>query len=123
MIVQNALFVSAGTVGIAVSVIHGVLMQRLMISPILAGDDLPGRSRRIFPLLMHFSTAVWFLAGVGLVFASLCLPLSTTMVIAYVTALVYALGAFANFWGTRGRHFGWIPLAVSVALIGWALLV
>ena len=123
MIAQNALFVSAGAVGIAVSVIHGVLMQRLMIAPVLAGDDLPGRSRRIFPVLMHFSTAVWFLAGVALVVASLYLPASTTMVIAYVTAMLYALGAFANFWGARGRHFGWIPLAVSVTLIGWALVV
>ena len=121
MIAQNVLFVAAGAVGVAVSVIHGVLMQRLMIGPILAGNDLPGRSRRIFPVLMHFSTAVWFLTGVGLIVASLYLPASTTMVIAYLTAALYAMGAFGNFWGTRGRHFGWIPLAGSVALIAWAL--
>ncbi|MDJ0758465.1 MAG: hypothetical protein QNJ19_03660 [Woeseiaceae bacterium] len=123
MIAQHVLFVTAGAVGVAVSVIHGVLMQRLMIAPILAGGDLPDRSRRIFPALMHFSTVVWFLAGVALVFASVYLPASTTMVVACVTALLYALGAFGNFWGTRGRHFGWIPLAFSVALIAWALVV
>ncbi len=121
MTTQSWLFVSAGVLGLAVSVIHGVLMQRLMIVPILAGSDIPGRSRRIFPVLMHFSTVVWFLAGAVLVVASLYLPASTTMVIACVTALLYALGAVGNFWGTRGRHFGWIPLTLSVTLIGWAL--
>ncbi len=120
---QEALFVTAGVIGVVVSLIHGVLMQRLMIGPILAGNDLPGRGRRIFPILMHFSTAVWFLAGVALVVASLYLTTSISVVIACAAALLYSLGAVGNFWGTRGRHFGWIPLAVSVALILWALFV
>ncbi|MEL6951254.1 MAG: hypothetical protein AAGM16_14190 [Pseudomonadota bacterium] len=120
---QEAFFITAGIIGVVVSVIHGVLMQRLLIGPILAGNDVPVRGRRIFPILMHFSTAVWFLAGVALVMASLYLTTSITMVIACVAALLYALGAVGNFWGTRGRHFGWILLAFAVVLIMWALFV
>ena len=112
---QEAFFITAGIIGVVVSVIHGV--------PILAGNDVPVRGRRIFPILMHFSTAVWFLAGGALVMASLYLTTSITMVIACVAALLYALGAVGNFWGTRGRHFGWILLAFAVALIMWALFV
>ncbi|MEM9402083.1 MAG: hypothetical protein AAGA44_06235 [Pseudomonadota bacterium] len=120
---QEAFFITAGVIGVFVSVIHGVLMQRLMIGPIVAGNDLPERGRRIFPVLMHFSTAVWFLAGVALVLASLYLTKSITMVIACVAAVLYTLGAVGNFWGTRGRHFGWTLLAASVVLIMWALFV
>ncbi|MEM1437215.1 MAG: hypothetical protein AAGG11_24430 [Pseudomonadota bacterium] len=120
--VQSALLITAGALGMAVSVIHGLLMQRLMIEPVLAGNDLPHRGRRIFAILMHFSTAVWFLAGAAIIAASLYLPPSTTTVIASVAAVLYALGAVGNFWGTHGRHFGWIPLAGAVVLIAWALL-
>ncbi|MFT4584936.1 MAG: hypothetical protein ACI915_002882 [Gammaproteobacteria bacterium] len=40
--------------------------------------------------------------------------------IAYIVAAIFASGAAANFWATRGKHFGWMLLAVagSLAVIG-----
>ena len=121
MISQSVLFIAAGAIGMGVAVLHGVLMQRLMIAPLLAGNDLPARGRGIFPILMHYSTAVWLLAGAALVWASAALPAEATVVMACTAAVLYSLGAIGNFVGTRGRHFGWIPLTGSVALIVWGV--
>jgi hypothetical protein len=40
--------------------------------------------------------------------------------IAYIVAAIFASGAAANFWATRGKHFGWMLLAVAglLAVIG-----
>ena len=35
---------------------------------------------------------------------------------------MFLYGAVANLWGTRGRHPGWMLMAVAVALIAFDLL-
>lgn len=110
-------FISAGLIGILVSVVHGVLMQRLMIRPILAHAPLAEPSQRLVPLLLHFSTVVWFVGGLALALVTLYAGAATKLVTAIFVLGFYSFGAAGNFWGTRGKHPGWVLLALSAALI------
>ena len=76
---RDTALVTAGLIGSGLAVMHGVLVQRLMVRPIEAlsrrGDRLPRTVRRLVPLLLHFSTACWFLSGFALI-ADFVLPRS-----------------------------------------------
>jgi hypothetical protein len=118
---QDLAFVLAGGIGLSVAVVHGVLTQRYMVRPVgrlLAAD---GRTApaigKLVPLLLHYSTVTWFLGGIALIAASLWLePPSKTAVGAVVGGL-YLYGVIGNAWATRGRHPGWMLLAVAIILI------
>ena len=104
-----------------VSVVHGRIIQRLMIDPIkeLAAPDgrFPGPVLRLIPLLLQFSTVCWLLGGIALIAAPFWFDAPTRLTLAVVVGAFYAFGALGNLWATRGRHFGWMLLAVAVALI------
>lgn len=110
-------FVGAGCIGCFVAVIHGVIMQKKMIKPIIAGIDLPAPTRRLLPLLLHFSTLFWFLGGAAMIVAPFFASKDVLLTTAVFVAVLYSFGAVGNFWGTRGRHPGWALLAVAAALI------
>ena len=71
---QDATLAMAGITGAGVAVVHGILVQRYMVSPFeefaLADKRVAGSIRRLVPLLLHFSTIVWFLGGLALVAAA-----------------------------------------------------
>ncbi len=113
----NWALITAGAIGCIVAVFHGVLMQKLMIKPILAGAKLAQTSRRLVPLLLHFSTLFWFLGGVALIVVPLVGDASAVVTTSIFVGAMYAFGAVGNFWGTSGKHPGWVLLAVSAALI------
>jgi len=115
-------FVAAGIIGCIVAVIHGVLLQKLMIRPILNGAKLAETSRRLVPLLLHFSTIFWFLGGLALIIVPSFADAPTMLATAVFVGALYGFGAIGNFWGTRGKHPGWMLLAVAVALIAYAAL-
>lgn len=106
----------AGLIGVLVSVFHGILMQRLMIRPILAHAPLAAPSQRLVPLLLHFSTFVWFSGGVALIAVTLYADASSKFVTALFVIGFYGFGTIGNLWGTRGKHPGWALLALAVAL-------
>ncbi len=110
-------FVAAGCIGCVVAVFHGVLMQKLMIRPILTGMKLPQPTRRLVPLLLHFSTVFWFLGGVALTVVPLFAAPPVMLATALFVGVMYGFGAIGNFWGTGGRHPGWVLLALAVSLI------
>ena len=110
-------FVAAGIIGCIVAVIHGLLLQKLMIRPILSGAKLAETSRRLVPLLLHFSTIFWFLGGVALIIVPSMGSASTVLATAIFVGTLYGFGALGNLWGTRGKHPGWMLLAVAVGLI------
>lgn len=113
-------FVAAGFMGIIVSIFHGIVMHRRMIKPILSAPKLPQSTRRLLPILLHFSTLCWFLGGVALMAIPFFPNTASILTTAIVVGGFYLFGVIGNFWGTRGRHPGWALLAIAVALIAYA---
>ena len=112
-------FVAAGCVGCFVAVVHGIALQKRMVNPILAGTKLHDTTRRLVPLLLHFSTIFWFLGGLVLIAVPFMASKDTGLAAAAFVGALYVFGAVGNLWGTRGKHPGWMLLAVAVALIAW----
>ncbi len=118
---QDLAFALAGGIGLSVAVVHGVLTQRYMVRPVgrlLAAD---GRTApaigKLVPLLLHYSTVTWFLGGIALIAASLWLEPPSKTAIGAVVGSLYLYGVIGNAWATRGRHPGWMLLAVAIILI------
>ncbi len=122
---QNIALGLAGVIGSATAVVHGVLTQRLMVRPIAALFLSHGRIsapvRRLVPLLLQFSTVVWFGGGLALIAASLWFDRDVRRATGLLVGATYLFGALGNLWGTRGRHPGWMLMAAAVVLIAVAL--
>jgi hypothetical protein len=118
---QDAALAMAGIIGAGVAVVHGVLVQRLMVRPFeafaLADRRIAGSTRRLVPLLLHFSTIVWFLGGLALVAAAHWFGQDVRLAISLFVGGSYLFGAIGNLWGTRGRHPGWMLMAAALLLI------
>ena len=67
---QSAALALAGVIGGLTAVIHGILIQRLVVRPVeatfLAEPRTPKAIRRLVPLLMQFSTFAWLLGALAL---------------------------------------------------------
>lgn len=113
-------FVAAGFLGIFVAIFHGIVTQKRMITPILNATQFPQSTRRLVPLLLHFTTLCWFLGGAALIATPFFPNTASVLTTAVCVGGFYAFGAIGNFWGTRGRHPGWVLLAIAVALIAYA---
>jgi hypothetical protein len=118
---QNAALAMAGIIGAGVAVVHGVLVQRLMVRPFeafaLADRRIAGSTRRLVPLLLHFSTIFWFLGGLALVAAANWFGPDVRLVISLFVGVSYLFGTIGNLWATRGRHPGWMLMAAALVLI------
>ena len=118
---QNAALGLAGVIGSGTAVVHGVLTQRFMVRPIealfLSDGRISAPVRRLVPLLLHFSTIVWFLGGLALIAAAYWLRPDARLATSVFVGGGYLFGAIGNLWGTRGRHPGWMLLAAAVVLI------
>jgi len=118
---QNAALFAAGILGGAVAVFHGIVIQRLMVRPIevlfRANGRTSGTIRRLVPLLLHFSTLVWFVGGLALIAAATVSGPAARLVICLFVGGVYLFGVLGNLWGTRGHHPGWMLLGIAVILI------
>jgi len=110
-------FVAAGIMGCITAVVHGLLLQKLMVKPIREQVRLDRNSARLVPLLLHFSTIFWFLGGVALIIAPSLSDASTVLALSVFVGTLYSFGAVGNFWGTRGKHPGWMLLVITLALI------
>jgi len=122
---QDSALAAAGLMGSAVAVVHGLLVQRLMVRPfreISAGDGrFRGAIGRLVPLLLHFSTFGWLLGGMVLIAAAGWLHGAERLVVASFVGSLFLFGAAGNLWATRGRHPGGILMATAVALIALSL--
>ena len=118
---QNAALLAAGILGSAVAVFHGIVTQRLMVRPIEALFRADGRTsgtiRRLVPLLLHFSTIVWFAGGLALIAAASVFGPDARLATGLFVGSAYLFGVLGNLWGTRGRHPGWMLLGIAVILI------
>jgi hypothetical protein len=119
---QDIVLASAGVTGGFVAVVHGVLVQRWMVRPIgelaVDAERMAGSTRRMVPLLLHFSTAAWFLGGLAMIAAAVWFGPGARLATALFVGGLYLYGALGNLWATRGRHPGWLLMAVALALIG-----
>ena len=118
---QSAALGMAGLIGSFVAVVHGILTQRRMVRPIeaflLADRHTSAPITRLVPLLLHFSTIVWFLGGLTLIAAAIWFNRDAKLATGLFVGSTYLLGALGNLWGTRGRHPGWMLMAAALILI------
>lgn len=120
---QNTALTLAGVMGSCVAVVHGILVQRLMVAPweALADGRMSEPVRRIVPLLLHFSTAAWFLGGLSLVAAANWFGRDARLATGLLVGALFLYGALGNLWGTRGLHPGWMLMTVALVLIACGL--
>ena len=110
---ETVLLPLAGLLGVIVALAHGWLGE----TKIIAHSKFPGRQAKGFVRAMwHLSSASW-IAGSLLIAASpwLVTPAQRPWVVAYA-CLPMVWSIVANAWISRGRHFGWMALAVVVGL-------
>lgn len=108
---------TAGLIGSIVAIVHGVLMQRLMVRPILDQVEVTPATQRLLPILLQFSTFCWLFGGLVLMAAPLLPNTASIVTAAGFVGAFYMFGAVGNFIGTKGRHPGWVLLTISSALI------
>lgn len=117
--------IAAGIVGSVTAIIHGVLIERLMVRPfdaILAGDRRVSLViRRLVSPLLHYSTVSWFLGGLVLIAAALWFGAEARLATGLMVGGHFLYGLLGNAWATGGRHPGWMLLALSVGLIAYGL--
>jgi hypothetical protein len=122
---QNAALTIAGVIGSGVAVVHGILVQRLMVKPFeefaLADGRIGAAVRRLVPLLLHLSTISWFLGGLALIAAARWLERDARFATGVFVGSLYLFGALGNLWGTRGYHPGWMLMAVALVLIAFGI--
>jgi hypothetical protein len=118
---QDASLVLAGLVGGCTALVHGLLVQRLVVRPyesfLATAPKTPAAIRRIMPLLVHFSTIAWMLGALALIAAAGWFEPQARLVTGLSVGSLYLLGALGNLWGTRGRHPGWMLMAAALVLI------
>ena len=118
---QDAALALAGVIGSSVAVFHGVLTQRLMVRSVealfVADRRIAAPIRRLVPLLLQFSTFNWLLGGLVLIAAALWFEHDARLATGLLVGSSYLYGAVGNLWGTRGRHPGWMLMAVALVLI------
>ena len=74
------------------------------------------------PLLLHFSTIVWFLGGLALIAAAIWFDRDARLATGLFVGSTYLFGALGNLWGTRGRHPGWMLMAAALILIVFGVI-
>jgi len=112
---------AAGVVGAGTAIIHGVLTQKLMVVPVdrrlKADAAVSNQIRRLVASLLQYSTFSWLAGGGALVAAALYLGPEARLAVSLVVGAGYAYGVIANCWATRGRHPGWMLLALCLGLM------
>ena len=123
---QSIAICTAGVFGGVAAIAHGILLNRRIIAPLRQHLDdvrvLPRTAVRLLTPILQVSTLAWFMGGTLLVLGSAYPTDPFRPIVAAGVGIVYLHAAVANFAATRGRHFGWIPFAISVALLSAALL-
>jgi hypothetical protein len=125
MIWPNAALAMAGVIGSGVAVVHGILVQRLMLKPFeelaLADRRIGISIRRLGPLLLHFSTISWLLGGLVLIAAARWLEGDARLTTSILVGSLYLFGALGNLWATRRLHPGWVLMTAALVLSAFGI--
>jgi hypothetical protein len=118
---KDAALGTAGIIGCGVAVIHGVLTEKFMVKPIEAiartDNRIAAPIRRLVSMLLQFSTFNWFIGGLALIAAAIWFDQGARLATGVLVGSSYLYGALGNFWGTRGRHPGWMLMSAALILI------
>jgi len=114
---SNTLLILAGFGGAIVALVHGYLGQTIVLPSFSGGTP---SVRRVNHVVFQLSTLYWFAGGIALICAALFFDQGERTVIVTMVSFLYITGSIGNFWATRGRHPGWVLLAIvtGLALIG-----
>lgn len=125
----TSLLCTAGLLGVMVAFAHGIIMQRAIVRPLRTGIEghgvLHGVSRRLVAPLLHVSTLDWFVVGVALLFAAASGETNLRLGVCLVAIPIYLAAAVVNLFATKGRHIGWVAMALAGVLTSaaaWQLL-
>ena len=110
---NDFLIYAAGGLGMIIAVVHGYIGEVKVVAPV---TGINRSAKRVLSAVMFLSAIYWFAAGALLVVAPLILESDAKRLAAFFVGTIYLSGALANFWATRGRHFGWMLLAIATAL-------
>ena len=103
----------AGVAGIVVALIHGALGETKVFA---RATIEPARVRMLLRLVWQAGTVAWIGGGVLLIAAPWMASEPARHWIIATIAIVYGVGALANAYWSRGRHFGWMALSAVIAL-------
>lgn len=110
---SEILLIAAGVLGLIVAAIHAYLGQVRLIAP----AKFPGRvQRQMVQAIWHFSALVWAASALVFLYAAQQLTGDARWLAVTLACLPLAYGLVCNVWITHGKHFGWILLAVVIAL-------
>jgi hypothetical protein len=110
---RDLLLQAAGGLGIAAALVHGYLGE----TKVFASPRIPaGRARLLLRGVWHCSVVDWVVMGALLMLVPTMGSDRARIAIISASAVVFAAGAIGNAWASRGRHFGWVWLAVVVGL-------
>ena len=117
--------VAAGVVGGGTALIHGLLLQRIMVKPTETLFSAEGRistpMRRLAVSLLHFTTFNWLLSGLGLIVAAVWLDQHERLAIGIFSGSSFLFGAFSALWAVRRLHPSWMLMVTAVVLIIFGL--
>ena len=105
----------AGAIAIFVAVGHGWMGDQA-----LRQQPLTAEMRNFIRAAYQFGTAGWLAVGV-LMLASNGLGVNDRQTLGLVAIALFGFAALTNAWFTRGRHPGWVLLAVTCVLTGLSL--
>ena len=103
----------AGIAAIVVALIHGVLGETKVFA---RATIEPPRLRTLIRVVWQAGTVAWIGGGVLLIAAPWMQSEPARHWIIVTIATVYGVGALANAWWSRGRHFGWMALGSVIML-------
>ena len=104
---------AAGCLAVLAAVVHGVLGE----TKVFANARIePAGAKLLLRLVWQCSAVAWIGLGVLLIAAPYMASDAARGWIVGAATGTYGLGALANAWATKGRHFGWMVLAAVVVL-------
>src|SRR5262245_38221988 len=104
---------ASGVVVLAAAFVHGLLGETHVFA---RARIEPERLRGLIRLVWQCSAVAWAGVAVLLIAAPWMGSQMARHWIVGTAVVIYGFGAIVNAWVLRGRHFGWILLAIIVAL-------
>ena len=125
---MQPLLATAAILALVTGVVHSFLGERLIfrhlrvssIVPTLPAPPLQNRHVRILWATWHLASVLaWAFAGLLWQLARASLPSLSAQSVLMAAAAGFIAGSLLVLFATRGRHLGWIALAV-VGALSWA---
>ncbi|MGQ3378075.1 hypothetical protein ACT6P6_08430 [Priestia endophytica] len=123
---QSISLTAAGAIGGGTAVIHGMLMQRLIIRPIEAvfvtDERISAPLQRLVLLLLHFTTLNWLLSGLTLIAAAIWFEQNVKLATGLLAGSSFLYAASISLWVMRRLHPSWILMTIAFILIVLGLM-